>query len=93
MKFKATNALARHHRQVLGGDAASGHQGRAPGAVLSRAWSARSKTYQTDYLLDPQTVAPGGTASTTTRLFAGAKEVADGRRLRQAARASTASTC
>ncbi len=34
------------------------------------------KTYQTDYLLDARTVAPGGTASATGRLFAGAKEVA-----------------
>jgi len=34
------------------------------------------KTYQTDYLLDARTVAPGGTTSATTRLFAGAKEVA-----------------
>jgi YidC/Oxa1 family membrane protein insertase len=33
------------------------------------------KTYQTDYLLDAQTVAPGATGATTTRLFAGAKEV------------------
>ncbi len=31
-------------------------------------------TYQTDYLLDARTVAPGATAATTTRLFAGAKE-------------------
>jgi YidC/Oxa1 family membrane protein insertase len=34
------------------------------------------KTYQTDYLLDAQTVAPGGTGSADARLFAGAKEVA-----------------
>ena len=34
------------------------------------------KTYQADYLQDAQTVAPGGTASATARLFAGAKEVA-----------------
>jgi len=34
------------------------------------------RTYQTDYLLDPMTVAIGGTASTTTSLFAGAKESA-----------------
>jgi YidC/Oxa1 family membrane protein insertase len=33
-------------------------------------------TYQTDYLLDAQTVAPGATASANVRLFAGAKEVA-----------------
>jgi YidC/Oxa1 family membrane protein insertase len=34
------------------------------------------KTYQTDYLLDARTIAPGATASATSRLFAGAKEVA-----------------
>lgn len=34
------------------------------------------KTYQTDYLGDALTVAPGATASNTTRLFAGAKETA-----------------
>jgi YidC/Oxa1 family membrane protein insertase len=33
------------------------------------------KRYQTYYNLDPQTVAPGATASADTRLFAGAKEV------------------
>ena len=33
------------------------------------------KTYQTDYLLDARTVAPGAIATTNTRLFAGAKEV------------------
>jgi YidC/Oxa1 family membrane protein insertase len=34
------------------------------------------KTYQADYLQDTQTIEPGGTGSATTRLFAGAKEVA-----------------
>ncbi|MCR6734058.1 MAG: membrane protein insertase YidC [Afipia sp.] len=34
------------------------------------------RTYQTDYLLDPMTVAIGGSATTTTNLFAGAKESA-----------------
>jgi YidC/Oxa1 family membrane protein insertase len=34
------------------------------------------KTYQADYLQDAQTIAPGGTASASARLFAGAKEVA-----------------
>jgi YidC/Oxa1 family membrane protein insertase len=34
------------------------------------------KTYQADYLQDAQTIAPGGTANATARLFAGAKEVA-----------------
>src|SRR6201987_3110148 len=33
------------------------------------------KTYQTDYLLQPQTIAAGGTGSANARLFAGAKEV------------------
>jgi YidC/Oxa1 family membrane protein insertase len=33
------------------------------------------KTYQTDYLLDGVTVAPGATGSANARLFAGAKEV------------------
>jgi YidC/Oxa1 family membrane protein insertase len=33
------------------------------------------ETYQTDYLLDARTIAPGATASADTRLFAGAKEV------------------
>ncbi len=32
------------------------------------------KTYQTDYLLDPQTIAIGGTGTANARLFAGAKE-------------------
>jgi YidC/Oxa1 family membrane protein insertase len=32
------------------------------------------RTYQTDYLQDPQTIAIGGTGSTNARLFAGAKE-------------------
>ena len=32
------------------------------------------RTYQTDYLLDPMTIAIGGNATTTTSLFAGAKE-------------------
>jgi YidC/Oxa1 family membrane protein insertase len=34
-----------------------------------------TKTYQTDYLLDVQTIAPGATGSADARLFAGAKEV------------------
>jgi YidC/Oxa1 family membrane protein insertase len=33
------------------------------------------KTYQTDYLLQPQTIAPGAVGSADARLFAGAKEV------------------
>ncbi|MET0921679.1 MAG: membrane protein insertase YidC [Xanthobacteraceae bacterium] len=34
------------------------------------------KTYQSDYRLDPQTIAPGASGSANARLFAGAKEVA-----------------
>jgi len=34
------------------------------------------KTYQTDFLGDSQTIAPGASATSNTRLFAGAKEVA-----------------
>src|SRR5947209_4418076 len=34
-----------------------------------------TKTYQTDYLLDAQTIAPGATGAANMRLFAGAKEV------------------
>ena len=34
------------------------------------------KTYQADYVQEAQTIEPGGTASATARLFAGAKEVA-----------------
>ncbi len=33
-----------------------------------------TKTYQTDYLLDVQTIAPGATGTANARLFAGAKE-------------------
>jgi len=33
------------------------------------------KDYQTDYLADAQTIAPGASGGSTTRLFAGAKEV------------------
>src|SRR4029450_10837488 len=34
----------------------------------------KTRTYQTDYLQDPQTIAIGGTGSSNARLFAGAKE-------------------
>jgi len=50
-----------------------------PGARLKARFSTGTlgnvKTYQTDYLLDAQTIAPGATASASGRLFAGAKEV------------------
>ena len=50
-----------------------------PSAALHAGFAAGSigtvKTYQTDYSLDPRTIAPGATGSAGTRLFAGAKEV------------------
>ena len=49
-------------------------------AKVQATFSARDhnnrKVYQTDYLLDPVTIAAGGTGSAKARLFAGAKEVA-----------------
>ncbi len=49
-------------------------------ASLSARYSAGTagltKTYQTDYLLDAQTIAPGATGAANMRLFAGAKETA-----------------
>ncbi len=45
-------------------------------AVFSAGQSGTTKTYQTHYLLDPQTIQPGATGSANARLFAGAKEVA-----------------
>src|SRR6202140_1301327 len=44
-------------------------------ARYSAAESGGVNTYQTDYLLAPQTVAPGATGTADARLFAGAKEV------------------
>jgi len=50
-----------------------------PKATIDASFSASevgtTKTYQADYLLPQQTVAPGATASVTQRLFAGATEV------------------
>jgi YidC/Oxa1 family membrane protein insertase len=45
-------------------------------AHFSTGMLGNEKTYQTDYLLDAQTIAPGATGSAEARLFAGAKEVA-----------------
>jgi len=44
-------------------------------ARFSAADVAGQKTYQTDYLAQPQTIAPGGSGRADARLFAGAKEV------------------
>jgi YidC/Oxa1 family membrane protein insertase len=45
-------------------------------AQFSTGMIGKTPTYQTDYLLDARTVAPGATATADARLFAGAKEVA-----------------
>jgi len=45
-------------------------------ARFSSAMAGNVRSYQTDYLLAAQTIAPGATASAQARLFAGAKEVA-----------------
>jgi YidC/Oxa1 family membrane protein insertase len=44
-------------------------------ASFSAGVAGTQKTYQTDYLLDPQTIAPGASGAADYRLFAGAKEV------------------
>ena len=44
-------------------------------ARFSGAESGGLNTYQTDYLLAPQTIAPGSSGTADARLFAGAKEV------------------
>src|SRR3954464_5341576 len=44
-------------------------------ARFSSGAAGTTKTYQTDYLLDPQTIAPGASGTADMRLFAGAKEV------------------
>ena len=45
-------------------------------ATFSYGMIGLQKTYQTDYRSDAQTIAPGATGSVSSRLFAGAKEVA-----------------
>ena len=72
--FTSTNAWLGIHRQILGGDAAARcrRQRLRRSSPLTRT---ASSGYQTDYNLDPQTLAPGATGSAETRLFAGAKEV------------------
>jgi len=44
-------------------------------ALFSTGLAGTIKTYQTHYLLDPMTIAPGATGTANARLFAGAKEV------------------
>jgi YidC/Oxa1 family membrane protein insertase len=44
-------------------------------ARFSTSMLGTARTFQTDYLLDAQTIGPGATGSANARLFAGAKEV------------------
>jgi YidC/Oxa1 family membrane protein insertase len=44
-------------------------------ANFRHSFAGQQNRYQTDYLGEPVTVQPGGTAETTNRVFAGAKEV------------------
>ncbi|MBR1217416.1 membrane protein insertase YidC [Bradyrhizobium sp. U87765 SZCCT0131] len=72
-EFKATNAWLgitdKYWAATLLPDAAANVQARFSSNVTGNV-----KTYQTDYLLDPVTVAVGGNGSANARLFAGAKE-------------------
>lgn len=72
-EFKATNAWLgitdKYWAATLLPDAAANVQARFSSNVTGNV-----KTYQTDYLLDPVTVAAGGNGSANARLFAGAKE-------------------
>jgi YidC/Oxa1 family membrane protein insertase len=73
--FKATNAWLgitdKYWAATLLPDTKAAIQARFSAGALGTL-----KTYQTDYLGEAVTVAPGATTETTTRLFAGAKEVA-----------------
>jgi YidC/Oxa1 family membrane protein insertase len=75
MLFKVTNAwfgiTDKYWAATLLPDPAASLQARFSSGQIGTL-----KTYQTDYLLDAKTVAPGTNASAEARLFAGAKEVA-----------------
>jgi YidC/Oxa1 family membrane protein insertase len=74
MNFKATNAWLgitdKYWAATLLPDPKASIQARFSSGTL-----AGKKTYQTDFLGDAQTIAPGATGASSTRLFAGAKEV------------------
>jgi YidC/Oxa1 family membrane protein insertase len=75
MEFKVSNAWLgitdKYWAAALLPDPAASLQARFSSGVIGP-----NKTYQSDYLADAVTVAPGATSTTSTRLFAGAKEVA-----------------
>ena len=73
--FKATNAwlgiTEKYWAATLIPDTKAQIQARFSAGTLGTL-----KTFQTDYLGDAQTIAPGASAVTDTKLFAGAKEIA-----------------
>jgi YidC/Oxa1 family membrane protein insertase len=75
VSFKATNAWLgitdKYWAATLLPDTAATIQ-----AHFSYTLNGTQKSYQTDYLGEAKTVAPGATIASSTRLFAGAKEVA-----------------
>ena len=75
INFKATNGWLgitdKYWAATLIPDTKAALQVRFSGGTLGT-----QKTYQTDYLGEPQTIAPGATGTHNTRLFAGAKEIA-----------------
>jgi YidC/Oxa1 family membrane protein insertase len=75
INYKATNAwfgiTDKYWAATLLPDPAAAVQAR-----FSSSQVGTMKTYQTDFLGDAQTIAPGATGASNTRLFAGAKEVA-----------------
>ena len=77
--------LARHHRQVLGDGADPGDR-IAHSTPASSASTSPALLYQADFRGEPLIVPAGGTAETSNRLFAGAKQVVGRRRLSEHAR-------
>jgi YidC/Oxa1 family membrane protein insertase len=74
IRFKATNAWLgftdKYWAATLLPDTKANVQ-----AAYSAGTAGTAKTYQSDYLLDAQTIAPGASGAADFRLFAGAKEV------------------
>ena len=83
--------LARHHRQILGGDAAA-PAGRKDRCAVLR-FQNGIKRYQTSYNLDPVTVAPGATSARRDAAVCRRQGSLDCRRLQSRSSVSTSSTC
>ena len=74
ISFKATNAWLGITDKYWAATLVPDNDAADPGAVLDRP-GGTTKTYQTHYLLDPQTIRRARPARANARLFAGAKEV------------------